>query len=195
MVEKSAPWIPSRTFSPGGGSLSPQDTALWQSLGANVVRLGVMWSGVVPTERGVVNTTLASAYAELSASILAEAGVYALLDAHQDGFSPYFCDDGAPVWAAREYSAGAAGFPSPVGPSQVPDNTTGCFTCDGSVPWAELYFTSAVGRAFASLYGSSTGQNDFGFFWAALIAAFATSSNGGAGVLALELINVRAWLW
>ena len=32
----------------------------------------------------------------------------------QDGFSPAFCDDGAPAWAALEYSAGQPTFPGAV---------------------------------------------------------------------------------
>ena len=108
----------------------------------------------------------------------------------QDGFSPYFCDDGAPSWAAREYSAGAPGFPSPIAPTfnKTPGGDYDC-SGGGSIPWAEYYFTSAVGLAFKTLYTTPTGQADYAAFWTAVIAAYAASSDAGAGVLAMELMN------
>jgi hypothetical protein len=81
-----------------------------------------------------------------------------MLDAHQDGFSPAFCDDGAPPWAAVEYAAGVPGFPEPLAPPCAINNVTGlpvnCSDC-GNFPWSEYYMTHAVGRAF-QVWGSST---------------------------------------
>lgn len=44
--------------------------AIWASLGLNLVRLGVMWSGAVPLARGDVNATYLSVLANLSTAIV-----------------------------------------------------------------------------------------------------------------------------
>ena len=174
--------MPTSAFTRDGGSLSPEDAALWASLGFNVVRLGVMWAGAEPLSRGAYNDTYLALLAAQADAFYTAQGIYTFLDAHQDGFSEFFCDDGAPAWAAKEYSQGAPGFPEPLAP---PINSTAqCGTLSG-IPWAELYFTNAVGRAFQNLYASATGQRDFGNFWARVVGAFA----GNKGVLGFELLN------
>jgi hypothetical protein len=181
-VEKGFPYIPSQTFTQDGGSLSAEDAALWASLGFNVVRLGVMWAGAAPVQRGEFNHTYLLSLARLSQSLYEAQGIYTFLDAHQDGFSEWFCDDGAPVWAAKEYSLGAPGFPMPLAP---PINSSANCASIGSIPWGELYLTNAVGRAFQTLYATRQGQQDFGAFWGATVTAFA----GVQGVLGWELLN------
>lgn len=171
-VAKSPPYIP---------NISPDDATLWASLGMNVVRLGVMWAGAAPTARGSYNTTYLSALASLSQSLYTTQSMYTFLDAHQDGFSEYFCDDGAPRWAASEYSQGAPGFPLPLAPS-INNN---CSALSGSIPWAELYFTNAVGQAFQTLYTTKMGQDDFAGFWGAAVTAYSSVT----GVLGWELLN------
>ena len=202
-VRKGAPFLAGRAqFAAGGQSLAAEDAALWRSLGLNVVRLGVMWEGAVPT-RGAPNATLLREYAATSAALYAAGGVRSLLDAHQDGFSSQFCDDGAPPWAAQACAAGASGaargFPQPLAPAFPLDNTTGrpvTCTTNASIPWAELYLTYAVGACFGELYGSTgragqagSTQAEFSAFWAAVVTAYAQAPDGGASVLALELLN------
>ena len=180
-VAKSPPYAPSATYTGDGGSLSPTDAALWGSLGLNALRLGVMWAGVEPLARGGTNATYLSALSALQQTMYSE-GIFTMLDAHQDGFSEEFCDDGAPRWAAREYAAGAPGFPEPLA---RPINSTANCGAIGGIPWAELYFTSAVGRAFQVLYNTSQGRADFGRFWGAVAGAL----GGNAGILGYELLN------
>jgi len=43
---------------------------LWASLGLNLVRLGVMWSGAVPHARGAVNETYLAVLVNLSTSLV-----------------------------------------------------------------------------------------------------------------------------
>jgi endoglycosylceramidase len=163
-----------------------------RSLGFNLVRLGVLWAGVVPNARGQTNSSVLAALAAASATLF-DAGIYTLLDAHQDTFSARFCDDGAPTWVANEYSAGAAGgFPEPLSAAFPVDNTTGlpsssnCSAAGGG--WFEYYLTFAAGKAFDTLYNTPMGRADFGAFWDAVVRAYA-----GAGalpaVLAYELLN------
>ena len=181
-VQKSPPYIPSATFSRDGNSLSAEDAALYASLGLNVVRLGIMWAGVAPLARGSYNDSYLAALNAMSQSIYETQGIYTFLDAHQDGFSEGFCDDGAPRWAATEYSRGAPAFPEPLA---RPINTSTDCGSIGGIPWAELYFTFAVGRAFQNLYNTSVGRKDFGDFWSMAVKAFAQNS----GVLGWELLN------
>jgi len=66
----------------------------------NFVRLGVMWEGV-ERERGVYD----DAYlAKVDALItrLGEAGIYTLVDAHQDVFARVVCGEGVPDFYAKE---------------------------------------------------------------------------------------------
>jgi endoglycosylceramidase len=180
-VWKSFPYyVDPNVFQGGGRSLSPQDRLLWRSLGFNAVRLGVLWEGTVPTARGVINETYLDTMANISAALYKDAGIYTLVDAHQDLFSPLFCADGAPPWAAQEYAQGSSPFPEPVAP-----NGTGC----GLPSWAEYYPTAAVSRAFQTLYTTETGMTDYGDFWTAVVAAYARNPTANAGILGLELIN------
>jgi endoglycosylceramidase len=74
--------------------LDPPETA---RLGFNFVRLCITWSGLEPTEG-----TFSQSYLELLDKVVSEyekAGVYVLLDFHEDGFSKEVGEDGAPLWA------------------------------------------------------------------------------------------------
>ena len=81
-------------------SFSREDFEMMSRLGLNGVRLGVMWPGVVPEQRGQYNTT----YLKLITSFVnmaAEHDVYVLLDMHQDVLSPQYCGEGIPQWAVE----------------------------------------------------------------------------------------------
>lgn len=69
------------------------------SYGFNVVRLGVIWSGVEP-EPGVYNEHYLLEIDEMIRWIN-QAGMYVLLDMHQDLFGQKF-SDGAPDWATLD---------------------------------------------------------------------------------------------
>jgi endoglycosylceramidase len=183
-VAKSFPYIDfSRTTN--------NDALMWRSLGMNVIRFGIMWNGVFPTSRNMPNETLLSLYAETSSRLYSTAGIYSFLDAHQDGFSPAFCDDGAPPWVAQMCSKNSPGFPMPLAPSLPLDNVTGLpRNCSLNIAWAELYFTYSVGQCFQQLYTNSTDTfASFAEFFEALIAAYANGSDKGKSILAYELLN------
>ncbi len=66
----------------------------------NFVRLGVMWEGV-ERQAGVYDTEY---LAKVDALItrLGEAGIYTLVDAHQDVFARTICGEGVPDFYAKE---------------------------------------------------------------------------------------------
>jgi hypothetical protein len=135
-VNKSPPYYPSPTVFSPGASATPADAALWQSLGFNLIRLGVMMTGTMPLPSPApVNATYLDAVVNVTRA-LAGSGVYTLVDFHQDLLSPAFCADGIPVWAAQRYSAGSPGFPIPLAATPYPvDNSTGTPTSERR--WSE----------------------------------------------------------
>ena len=62
-----------------------------------MIRLGVMWPGVEPI-KGYMNQTYLQVMRNLTIN-LGAAGIYVLVDAHQDLLSRYFCGEGIPDWA------------------------------------------------------------------------------------------------
>ena len=67
-------------------------------MGYNTIRLGVLWAGAEPVE-GKFNQTYFDQIKEI-VKFSSEAGVYPLLDMHQDVWSRKFCGEGVPDWAA-----------------------------------------------------------------------------------------------
>jgi endoglycosylceramidase len=97
MVEKSAPYYPAAF---GFGS---RDAAWIQRQGLEVVRLGVLATGLMPSQ-GHISTTYLDHLASTVAT-LGRHGVYVLLDLHQDGFGPSVGSDGFPAWMTLTGSA------------------------------------------------------------------------------------------
>ena len=67
----------------------------------NVVRLGVMWQGVEP-EKDKFNHTYLDVMRNLTIR-LGNAGIYTIVDFHQDVLSRKFCGDGVPDYIVDEY--------------------------------------------------------------------------------------------
>lgn len=218
VIYKGAPWHPVTTPGPDGfdpfASMNDVDAALWQSLGLNVVRLGVMWPGVVPSP-AAANATYLALMTNLTAT-LGSHGIYSLLDFHQDSLGDVFCGEGIPDWAATRYAAGSQAFPLPVDQPYAINSSTGepspadCNRHD----WTDYYFADAlcvaaqvrrrVGPPYCALacahlhsahaplpplqalYNNSGGSwGDFAFFWGAVARAWA----GHDYVLGYELMN------
>ena len=66
----------------------------------NFVRLGVMWEGV-ERNPGVYDYDYLDKL-EVLINKLGEAGIYTLVDAHQDVFARYVCGEGIPDFYAKE---------------------------------------------------------------------------------------------
>lgn len=102
-----------------------------------------MWAGVEPNNKGFNETYLAEMVKIVN--MAGEAGIYTLVEFHQDLLSETFCGDGVPIWMVLELKLWKT-FPFPVGKKVTPSN----FTC--SLPWSEYYFAYDVGEGFNHLY-------------------------------------------
>ena len=91
MVIKAAPWMPDETI------LSNQDLAYLRTQGFNAVRLGVWYDELLP-EVGVIDIAYLDRV-EAVVDRLTEAGLWVLLDFHQDVFW------GMPEWATTPTAA------------------------------------------------------------------------------------------
>jgi endoglycosylceramidase len=73
------------------------DAAFLAREGFNVVRLGVVFGSVMPAP-GVIDDEYVEAIARTT-RVLAQEGIYVLLDFHQDGYGPLVNGNGFPEWA------------------------------------------------------------------------------------------------
>jgi endoglycosylceramidase len=76
-VKKEAPWVPD--------SWNRTQIEYLKAWGFNVVRLGVMWAGLMP-KKDYVNTTYLNEMVKI-VDMLEEAGLYVIIDLHQDMLS------------------------------------------------------------------------------------------------------------
>ena len=153
MVEKDPPYYPSAF------GFDNADAAWLQSNGLNVVRLGVLATGLMPSPGHISERYLN----HLASTVknLDHHGIYVLLDLHQDGFGPTVGSDGFPSWMTVTGSAvnNHIGFP--------------------------LYYLSdpATQQAFQSLWDNVKGPNavrlqtDVATMMHALAQQFAQSTN------------------
>ena len=133
-------------------------------LGMNLIRLPINWSAVEPV-RGTYDAAYLDRVAQTVAACAA-AGVYTLVDLHQDAYSKEIGQDGAPLWAI------------------VPPPTTllgGPLTDLG-----DRRLSAQVLAAFNSLYANTDGLIDA---YAAMAAHVAASIADLPGVVGLELQN------
>lgn len=106
MVEKQAPYYPAAF------GFGRQDAKFLAHNGLDVVRLGVLGTGLMPTPGHVDHRYLN--HLATTVRQLAARHVYVLLDLHQDGFSPTVGSDGFPAWMTLTHGAvnNHAGFPN-----------------------------------------------------------------------------------
>lgn len=81
-VMKKFPWVPNQPDIDMTNATQVLNLKKW---GFNVVRLGVMWAGVMPA-RDVINQTYINEILGI-VDLLAENGIYAIIDLHQDMLS------------------------------------------------------------------------------------------------------------
>lgn len=193
-VEKQAPWYPVYDHFDPIDSLSPADARLLRAWGMNVVRLGVMWPGVMPS-KGYIDQSYLN-HIEHIVNLLAKEGIYVILDMHQDLWERRFCGEGVPSFVAdicqqayQEKKGDALrAFPQPVLNTTLPEDEDGNPTLDSCLetPFFQYYLTEEVSASFQCLYDNVNGLwNDLGDFWVAIAKHF----KGNSAVLGLELIN------
>jgi len=163
-VEKQFPWYPPTL-------LDDKHLDNLQSWGFNVIRLGMMWSGVA-TGPYVVNSTYLSIMDKIIDN-LGKRGIYVILDMHQDVLSSKFGSyDGAPLWLVNSLPKTKHPYPWPL--KKKPAS------------WGENYVTYAVGEAFENIYQNKSGAVDhLIFFWQTVAKRYGQKYN----VLGYELIN------
>jgi len=97
---------------PADAGFGADDAAFLAEQGFNVVRLGAVFGAIMP-EPGRIDEAYVASVAETT-RVLARAGIYVLLDFHQDGYGPYVHGNGFPEWATL-----TDGLPNPVEPFPV----------------------------------------------------------------------------
>jgi endoglycosylceramidase len=193
-VEKVAPWYPVYEHFDPSDSLSPADARLLRAWGMNVVRLGVMWPGVMP-EKNTIDQTYLNHIEEI-VKLLSKEGIYVILDMHQDLWERRFCGEGVPAFVAdtcqqayQEKKGDALRpFPQPVVNGTLPEDEDGNPDLDSCLetPFFQYYLTEEVSASFQCLYDNVEGLwEDLGDFWVAIARRF----KGNSAVLGLELIN------
>lgn len=91
------------TFSDGRVPLEPipaleaADCRRMRELGIDLLRLPINWSGIEPT-RGSYDEAYLDRV-EAAVRCAGDAGVYVMIDLHEDGYSKEIGEDGAPLWA------------------------------------------------------------------------------------------------
>lgn len=185
-VVKGPPWVPVSGEFSRDLSMTDRDFEIMQSLGLNLLRLGVMWPGVEP-KRGEYNET----YLDLVEDITHRAanyGVYTLLDMHQDVLSEEFCGEGIPRWAVRTQSKGRHAFPAPLLSPFTEKDENGFPTRQdcAKLSWPHFYATHAAGEAFEALWKNHDGLTQS---WAEMWAHVAERFRGQSQVVGLELMN------
>eukprot|EP01090_Pellita_catalonica_P023733 TRINITY_DN9932_c0_g1_i1.p1 TRINITY_DN9932_c0_g1~~TRINITY_DN9932_c0_g1_i1.p1 ORF type:complete len:509 (+),score=68.22 TRINITY_DN9932_c0_g1_i1:26-1552(+) len=167
-------------------SITAVDIANLEKWGFNFIRLGMMWPGVAPA-KNKYNETYMNIMTDLI-NDMGKAGIYTLVDAHQDVLSRKFCGEGAPDWAV--YTKNQLPFPIPARglTTTYPVNGEGYPPLDICLndSFAFYYFSEAASSAFQALYDDTDGiQGAFGDFWNQVSKQYATNDY----VLGYELIN------
>jgi endoglycosylceramidase len=107
MVNKREPYLPSAL------GFGPEDGRYLAEHGFRAVRVGVIWKGVEPRPGEYDDRYLEQI--EETVTMLADLGIYSLLDFHQDALNEAFGGEGFPDWAVAEARA-----PSARGPDTEP---------------------------------------------------------------------------
>jgi endoglycosylceramidase len=128
-----------------------------KSVGANVVRLGVMIDGLFPTNATADPTYLPAI--EAIVDQLWQSGIYSVLDLHQDVLSSNLCGEGVPDWMINVSTLHSLPFPLPATTLNISkaNPATGGWSppllCSARgllkfIGWSEFYVTDASGKAW-----------------------------------------------
>lgn len=79
--------------------LLPPDCRRMRELGLDLLRLPINWSGIEPARGTFDETYLARVDAAIACA--GNAGMFVLIDLHQDAYSKEIGEDGAPLWAIQ----------------------------------------------------------------------------------------------
>ena len=146
----------------------------FRSWGFNVVRLGVLWHPSFPQGPGKLNGTYLKSI-ERQVDRFANAGLYVIVDMHQDSLSSMFGSyDAIPLWLLESFSKPPWFLKYPW-PRKTP----------AAGDW-QGYTTYACQKAFQDIYNNkSMAWNHWGDFWVEVATRLKSRSN----VLGYELMN------
>lgn len=104
-VVKSPPYEPAAT------GFNAADAEFLAKNGFRIVRLGVLATGLMPTPGNIDENYINSIASTVE--VLKNAGIYTLIDFHQDGYGPSIGSDGFPTWLTDTNGAinNGVGFP------------------------------------------------------------------------------------
>ena len=159
-VWKLDPYVPPAT--PEG--FVAADADFLASQGFNTVRIGVLFSGVMP-QPGVIDTGYLDAWQRV-VDLLAARHIWVMVDFHQDLFTEKFQGEGFPSWAVHQPTT-----------SSLPDPTAG---------FPANYFTPQVSETFDQLWA---GTGDVPSFVAQAWRAVATHFRDQPYLMGYDLIN------
>lgn len=154
-------------YEPAASGFSADDAAFLAANGFNAVRVGVIWAAVEP-EPGVIDTAYLDSIRQ-TVQMLADHGIYSLIDMHQDNWSTTFGGEGAPTWATL-----SGWLPNP----------------DFGFP-ANYWFNPAENAAWDAFWGNANAsdavglQDHYAKVWENVASYFA----GNPGVIGYELMN------
>lgn len=197
VVVKIPPYLPTTDSFDPQMSLSSEDIVYLQKWGFNFVRLGVMWQAV-ETAPGVFDLD----YLEKVDAIirqLGEAGIYTLVDAHQDVMLRKLCGEGAPSFYFKDLDTscdynlwskamGFLGFCKTMKSFDLTYGDDGFPTLESCLkhPFPEYYQTVEASSAFEQLYNNTDGVLDhFLGFWDSVTGYF----KGNPYVIGYDVFN------
>lgn len=163
-----------------------KDFEIVRNYGYNIIRLGIIWEGIMP-----LNRTIDYNYLNELKHVAEKAkqyGIYILLDMHQDLMSSAFCGDGAPKWLFlnRTYIKSFP-FPLKFKPFERKKDGTVVNGC-AEFQWGTYYFTNAVGEAAEDLLTNRPPLHLRDLFieaWIAVVKVFKDVPN----VIGYDLLN------
>jgi endoglycosylceramidase len=142
--------------------LDASDLALIRQNGFNVLRLPVNWSAFEP-QQGQYQTAYLDRIAQFL-DVVRPFGIYVLLDFHEDGWSKWICEDGAPQWAEPALS----GPPS------------------GGTIAGDCHVSNDALNAHAAFFADTNGLQEA---YAAMYVQFATRFAQDESVIGYEIMN------
>ncbi|KAJ3385486.1 hypothetical protein HDU84_002236 [Entophlyctis sp. JEL0112] len=190
VVVKTWPYVPDTRSEAGAFmSFNSKDVEILSNRGVTAIRLGIMWPGVEPT-RGNYNQTYLNEMVKI-VQMCSDAGIYVLLDFHQDVFSKRFCGEGVPDYIADtnpNASSGPTGFPIPFQSAPYSVDTAGNpseFNCS-LVSWPMYQGTFSVAHGYDQLYNNLDNVRDYFIsYWTLVAKTFLKFKN----IIGYDIIN------
>ncbi|KAJ3074273.1 hypothetical protein HDU98_011627 [Podochytrium sp. JEL0797] len=190
VVAKVFPYIPDLSASASPlMSFNQNDVDILAAHGTTAIRLGIMWPGVEPTQ-GNYNQSYLSEMAQI-VQMCSDAGIYVLLDFHQDILSEFFCGEGVPpyiVQANPSANTGITGFPVPLRPTPFKTSSDGIPSESDcrELSWTLYQATDSVAYAYQQLYSNTNGVRDhFVDYWTTVAKTFLPFKN----IIGYDIIN------